>query len=415
MMSNGRFVARMRIAFLTPQYPSELPDSGGLATYVQRVARLLLNFGHDAEVFVCSQSQSETIFDGSVAVHRVNVQGTKPLVYRLGDAAQTFTESYLLQRALLWFLQAKTLADALERRHSQLPFHLVQSADYEAIGLFVRRNPGRRHVVRCSSAADLYSSVDQNCSCSERLRGYLERRAIRRADFAYAPSNYVADHFRRKYGIDVGVIRPPAYVDVSKKAATPFPLPDRFFVHFGLLRNRKGTGLIAEALPLAWRVVPDLKMIWSGQRCYDEKQLEHWHSLWGDKKHQVIITGPLQRHQMKTVLMQADAAVLPSQVDNLPNTVIESLSLGIPVLGSRGASIDELVDEGRNGHLVHLGDVRGLADALIKMWRGESSVVKGFKWDSTIARDMRPEYAVSKIIELAISPGIDRVASQSFG
>ena len=77
--------------------------------------------------------------------------------------------------------------------------------------------------------------------------------------------------------------------------------------------------------------------------------------------------------------------MLPSQVDNLPNTVIESLSLGIPVLGSRGASIDELVEEGRTGHLVELGDVHGLAETLVRMWLKRSPVAKGFTWQSAIA------------------------------
>src|SRR5262245_39274490 len=141
----------MRIAFLTPEYPLELPTSGGLATYVQRIARLLVNFGHEAEVFVCSKSASETISDMGVAVHRVNVR----LAYRAGGAARVVTGSYLLQESLPWLFQAKMLADALERRHRQLPFQLVQSSDFKAIGLFVHQNPWRRHVVRCSSAADL--------------------------------------------------------------------------------------------------------------------------------------------------------------------------------------------------------------------------------------------------------------------
>jgi len=50
------------------------------------------------------------------------------------------------------------------------------------------------------------------------------------------------------------------------------------------------------------------------------------------------------------------------------HTVIESLAFGVPVWGSHGASIDELVNEGRTGHLVAIGDVEGLADVLIKMW-----------------------------------------------
>jgi glycosyltransferase involved in cell wall biosynthesis len=100
---------------------------------------------------------------------------------------------------------------------------------------------------------------------------------------------------------------------------------------------------------------------------------------------------------MYAVLQRADAAVLPTQVDNLPNTVIESLMFGIPVLGSRGASVDELVEEGRTGHLIALGDVDGLAGTLVKMWRGESSVSKGFEWNSDIANEMRPQRAIANL------------------
>ena len=387
----------MRIAFLTPEYPSELPDAGGLASYLQRVARLLVNFGHEAEVFVNSEGNSEMVEDRGVLLHRVNVREHLAHTNRIANTAQTF--SGILRRSLPLLLQAKALAAAMERRHAQAPFQLVQSADFRATGLFVRRRPERRHVVRCSSATDLYASTDRVCSRSERLRGYLERRAMRAADFTYAPSRYLAEYFRKKHKIDVGVIRPPAYLDVSEKVPLPFSLPERFFIHFGLLLNRKGTGLIAEALPLAWKIVPDLKMVWSG-RCYDFEQLERWRSLWGDRDRQVLITGPLRRPLMHTVLMEADVAVLPSQADNLPNTVIESLLLGIPVLGSQGASIDELVEEGQSGHLVRLGDVHGLADAMIKMWRCKSPVLKGFKWDSKIAQEMRPDCAIAKLTEL---------------
>ena len=220
---------------------------------------------------------------------------------------------------------------------------------------------------------------------------------MRRADLTYAPSRYLAEHFRQKYKIDVGVNRPPAYFEASERGAIPFPLPERFFLHFGLLLNRKGTGLVAEALPLAWKIVPDLKMIWSG-RCSDENQLQGWRSLWGDRKHQVLVTGPLCRQQIQRVLMQADAAVLPSLVDNLPDRSLKACYWVFQCCIA--GSIDEIVEEGRSGHLVDLGDVHGLADAMIKMWRGESPVVKGFKWDLNIAKEMQPHHEVAKIIEL---------------
>src|SRR5262249_27824530 len=156
------------------------------------------------------------------------------------------------------------------------------------------------------------------------------------------------------------------------------------------LRERKGTALLAEALPLAWKMAPNLTMVWCGS-CHDRSKLDQWRSLWGDRAAQVQIPGPLARTDLYQVLRNAEAAMLPSQVDNLPNTVIESLSLGIPVLGSRGASIDELIEEGVTGHLVDLGDVNGLARTLAKMWNKQTPVVKGFKWASEILNEMNPK------------------------
>jgi glycosyltransferase involved in cell wall biosynthesis len=88
-------------------------------------------------------------------------------------------------------------------------------------------------------------------------------------------------------------------------------------------------------------------------------------------------------------------------VDNLPNTAIESLTLGVPVIGTRGASIDELVEEGVTGNLVTPGDVDGLATTIVKFWRGESAVRKGFKWRGGIADEMQPERAVENLLKLA--------------
>jgi glycogen synthase len=390
----------MRVAFLTSEYPTDLPDAGGLATYVRRMALALRNCGHEPEVFTSTVGQSDTQLDQGICVHRVNIAQTSSLVTRWVADISILFRSHLLTQTIPLVLQAHALAAALERRHAEAPFQLVQSADYQAVGLFVRRRYDRFYVVRCSTATDLYSAIDHASSRSERLRGYLERRIMRTADFSYCPSNFLADYFRRTFKLNVGVIRPPLPFEATEDVYIPFELPKRFFLHFGLLLDRKGTGLVAQALPIVWRTAPDLMMVWSG-RCYDYEKLRYWQSLWGLNASQVLITGPLPRAQMRAVLARADAAVLPSQADNLPNTVIESLSLGIPVLGSRGASIDELVEENRHGHLVALSDAKGLADAMIRMWRRETPVKAGFRWDTKTAQEMQPERAVANLVGLA--------------
>jgi len=389
----------MRVAFLTSEYPSELPDAGGLATYVHRMARLLLNFGHKPEVFVTSKNTSDTFSDDGVPVHRIG-WNRQPKILRIGYRA-----SLRLVRSPTWdasidlLLKAYALARALDRRHTLTPFNLVQSADLFATGLFVRRCRDRVHAVRCSSAADLYDAFDGNDSRFAIVRAYLEKLAMQRADVTYAPSDYLADYFGRVHDMTIRVIRPPVPVEIREPLPLPLDLPNRFFIHFGMLMERKGTDLLAQALPLAWKMAPELTMVWSGL-CWDRSKLQRWRSLWGDRATQVQITGPLQRPELYGILQKAEAAVLPSQVDNLPNTVIESLSLGIPVLGSRGASIDELVEEGRTGHLVELGDVHGLAETLVKMWLKKSPVAKGFIWQSGIAEEMRHEQAVANLVKL---------------
>jgi glycosyltransferase involved in cell wall biosynthesis len=393
----------MRVAFLTPEFPSEYSVEGeGLGTYVHRMSKLLIQSGHEAEVFVSSRHSSESLSYDGISVHRVNWEGDRPFLRWLFLPRKKSGRFERWRSLCSWILQARALSAALERRHLDAPFALVQSSDLLAAGLLVRHDQSRVHVVRCSSAADLYNKADGNLTRLQWCRGYLERLSIKRADLAYAPSRYIARYFGDTHGLNVQVIPPPVYLEIKNLQLPKAPLPSRFFLHFGQLTERKGTAILAHALPLAWEEAADLVMVWCGP-CADRNKLEYWRSLWGYRANQVHITGPLPKSELYSVLQRADAAVLPSQVDNLPNTAIESLMFGIPVIGSDGASIDELVEEGINGHLVKVGDVDGLARALVAMWKKESPVRKGFEWKTNIVREMQPERAIANLIALTHS------------
>lgn len=397
--ATGRQGKSVRIAFLTPEYPSEQPDEGGLATYLHRMAHLLRDAGHEPEIFVLCRGGSETLFHDGIRVHRVGWHH-HPRIFRIGlRLSRRLIPSSTWNYSVELLLNAYALSRSLEIRHAAAPFDLVQSSGYRAAGLFVKQRPQRLAVVRCSSAADLYNASDGRSSATERIRAFFERLTIRRARFAYAPSQFIAEYFRATHGIPMAVIRPPIHTRSGENPALTIVPPNRFFIHFGQLTRRKGTDLLAEALPLAWERAPDLTMVWSG-KCSDPASLRRWRSLWGARASQVQITGPLPRAQLYTLLGKADAAVLPSQVDNLPNTVIESLCQGIPVLGTRGASIDELVEENRTGHLVGIGDVRALANALADMWLRRSPVAKGFTWQAPICGEMQCDQVVANLLGL---------------
>jgi glycosyltransferase involved in cell wall biosynthesis len=60
----------------------------------------------------------------------------------------------------------------------------------------------------------------------------------------------------------------------------------------------------------------------------------------------------------------ADVFVIPSLEDNQPNTVLEAMACGTPVVGFNVGGIPEMIDEGKTGLLVPRGDVQKLARAI---------------------------------------------------
>jgi glycosyltransferase involved in cell wall biosynthesis len=246
----------------------------------------------------------------------------------------------------------------------------------------------------------LYHKTDGGTSGRERWRERLERRAIRRADRAYAPSKLVSNHFREQHGIEVAVLRPPVSLETAPAPEVPFGLPEKYLLHFGQFMRRKGSHWIAKSLEIAFAREPSLRMVWVGTT---GDHLGKVLSGLSDHRSKLLVLHPLPKPELYAIVRRATASVQPSLVDNLPNTVIESLMLGVPVIGSRGGSIDELVEDGVTGMLVSMNDVEGLANAMVNMYRGQTSVRKGFTWQGGIAEEMQPDRAVQNFLDFAAS------------
>ena len=135
-------------------------------------------------------------------------------------------------------------------------------------------------------------------------------------------------------------------------------------------------------------------MIWSC-RCTDESKLSEWRSLGEIGPGNFTLPARYRNGKYTRSLSVQTLPCCPPKPTTCRNGVI----------GSRGASIDELLDDGVYGHLVELGDVEGLAETLVKVWKGESPVRKGFEWSSDIVVEMRPERAVANLLALAKNPG----------
>lgn len=404
----------MRFAFVTTEFPTARPTAGGLSSYVARMSRLLAEAGHEVEIFVSVDGPAGVETGPGIQIWnscRVHhVQRRRSALSRLWNRLLRLTGQRPRMLQHLFRANAEAIAAAVGRAQAEAPFDVVHSTDHRGIGLYLAIRPGRLLVVRCSAAMDLYMACDGWQGQGSHWQAVLEEATIRRADLAFAPSRLVADHYSRKLGRPVQVLRPPAYLETTAQdvplhppadapadmplAPDSGPLPQRYLIHFAAgLIARKGTDLVAAALQQALRDEPGLTMIWVG--LLDQASRAAWLAPLGAAAAQVICLPPLPKPELYALVRTALAAVLPSRVDNLPNTVIESLMLGVPVIGSRASSIEELVEDGVTGVLVDNGAVAPLAAAMVMAWRGTLPLRRDTAWAATaMALPFQPEAAL---------------------
>jgi glycosyltransferase involved in cell wall biosynthesis len=75
--------------------------------------------------------------------------------------------------------------------------------------------------------------------------------------------------------------------------------------------------------------------------------------------------------ELKILYSAADMFVIPSLEDNFPNTILESMACGTPVIGFDTGGIGEIVDHSV-GTVVPKEDVRALADAIVEFASNQS-------------------------------------------
>ena len=73
------------------------------------------------------------------------------------------------------------------------------------------------------------------------------------------------------------------------------------------------------------------------------------------------ILGPLQPDALRTVLGRARFSVIPSECyENAPMAGLESLAVGLPLVGSNLGGLPEMIEEGVTGFVAPPRDADGL-------------------------------------------------------
>ncbi len=79
----------------------------------------------------------------------------------------------------------------------------------------------------------------------------------------------------------------------------------------------------------------------------------------------IRFTGALSQRELADLLRDQDVFISTSRVDNQPSSVLEAMTVGIPVIATRVGGIPDLVADRVNGLLVETDDARALAGAIV--------------------------------------------------
>lgn len=190
------------------------------------------------------------------------------------------------------------------------------------------------------------------------------RKSMRRVTRLVVPSGFL-DQIFRKHGMPATVV--PNIVDTARfrpDIAGGVHAPPDIVV----ARNLEpiydnATALRAFALLRTQHPQASLAIAGTGPQ---EGELRSLAAELGIAEH-VRFTGRLDRDAMAKLLRLSRIALNPSRVDNMPNSVLEALASGVPVVSTRVGGVPFIVEDGATALLVPAGDAAAMASALDRL------------------------------------------------
>jgi len=133
----------------------------------------------------------------------------------------------------------------------------------------------------------------------------------------------------------------------------------------GRLDPVKGALLLVEAMAIVLKAHPDATLALAGDGPARAGAEARARALGIESA--VHFAGFMSQGQVADLLATSDMLALPSFAEGLPVVYMEALASRIPVVASRVAGVQELVEDGVTGYTVPPGDVATLADRMIRL------------------------------------------------
>ncbi|MFH1372873.1 MAG: glycosyltransferase family 4 protein [bacterium] len=222
---------------------------------------------------------------------------------------------------------------------------------------------------------------------------------LRLCDRVVVSSRFAAELLGR-YGVTTVVIPPAVDPDLLERRLVSHIQPKVIVARS--LQSRNNVACIIEAMARVKQKYPRAELIicGDGPRRADLQRLVR--SL---KQNGVTFMGRVDGREQARCLDEADLYVNASSVDGLPESLIQALTAGLPVVTTDAGGISEVVTDGDNGLIVKSHDPAGLAECIIQLVESPALAERLSRNASRSVADCLQSVIEKKWRELYESPG----------
>lgn len=325
-------------------------NSGGMERIVINKANWLVNHGHDVFIVTTEQNGRPDFFHVDNKIQRIDLN----ILY-----SQTNSFS-LLKKAKARRKRIKLHYQKLEKILRDLHPDIVVSTFGNEVGFLPSIKDGSRKV------AEIHFSRWYRMQLNRKGIWSLIDRYLTRKDYEilrhYDKFVCLTNEDRKNWtGLNqVEVI--PNFIEQTE--SSPASLDSKSMIAVGRMSYQKGYNRMIEAWRLVADKYPDWKLnIFGGGELKENLEMQIKMS---DLSEVVKLHEPSS--EIMSEYKKNSALLLSSHYEGLPMVLLEAMSVGLPLISyDCQCGPKDIIDHNENGILIKDGDIRGLADAIIRI------------------------------------------------
>jgi glycogen synthase len=358
----------MRICLVSLEYPPE-PGWGGIGKYTYNLAHGLEKIGQEVTVISSTKRNNEHYLDGNISVYRLSMSPPRIRGLKYFPFAAYRKAVDLIRKNNLSVIEAPlTFGDGLAFSFAKI----------------------RPLVISLHTPSFVLSEIYNMSRFASARWEMLEKTTLIRASRILSNTSINGSLITKHYKIKEDKIRVvPHGIDVSKYKVNAFPsiyqkksTDEKVVLFVGRLEKRKGVDVLLKAIPQILKEYPTVTFVLVGSdtptspigSSYKGYILKKSESN-GYGKH-IQIVDFISEEDLIAYYYNCDIFVAPSRYESFGLVFLEAMACSKPAVGTRIGGIPEVIEDGKTGILVPLGDSIALKNVLVDLLTNDKKRVQ---------------------------------------